>query len=166
MLQRAIDRKLYHPPHDRPVLLWGDDFQTFTIDRDSAFQAGCRSKGLCVVRACQNLPIAILAYGHDGKTKVEGLLGNHSTNIWHRNDCVVTNTWAADVISKETVYCLSLSNSGSNGGLNTSMTHAEEYACPPQEYQSLKNGGPANKFTVARFCIKQAELGRRIKTVG
>jgi type IV secretory pathway TraG/TraD family ATPase VirD4 len=148
MLQRAIDRRTYDPPRDRPVFMFQDEFQNFTVDSDTPFQARCRSQGLCVVRLCQNLPVAILAYGHDGKTKVEGLFANHSTKVFHRNDCTITNKFAADTIAKDIVYKTSLGSSNGQS-VNTNMSQAEEYSCPPQIFQTLKSGGPENKFVVS-----------------
>jgi TraM recognition site of TraD and TraG len=147
MLQRAIDRRSYNPPHDRPVFMFQDEFQNFTIDSDTAFQARCRSQGLSVIRIAQNLLVAILAYGQDGKTKVEGLFGNHSTKIFHRNDCKTTNMFGSDCISKEIIYRTSV-GSNNTGVLNTNLTQTEEYSCPPQTFQTLKSGGPKNKHLV------------------
>jgi hypothetical protein len=93
------------------------------------------------------------AYGRDGKAKVDTLLGNHVTKIFHRNGDPVTNEWASKVVAKETTYRHSISSSGSIHqaiGLNsqTSVSEVEEDSCPPKEFIGLKNGGQKNNFIV------------------
>jgi type IV secretory system conjugative DNA transfer VirD4/TraG family protein len=148
MLQRAIDRRTYNPPNDRPVFMFQDEFQNFTIDSDTAFQARCRSQGLSVIRLAQNLPVAILAYGQDGRIRVEGLYANLSTKIFHRNDDKMTNSFAADCIGKEFISRTSVGSSNS-GSQHTNLTQVEEYSCPPQIFQTLRSGGPANNHIVS-----------------
>lgn len=56
LFQRAVDRRHFSPPDDRPVFLWEDEAHYFTIDHDAQFQTTARSKGISVVRLTQNLP--------------------------------------------------------------------------------------------------------------
>jgi hypothetical protein len=42
------------------------------------------------------------AYGAQGSTRSDTLLGNHATKIFHRNADPTTNEWASKVITKET----------------------------------------------------------------
>jgi hypothetical protein len=39
------------------------------------------------------LPNFLDAYGRDGKHKIDTLLGNHATKIFHRNGDPTTNEW-------------------------------------------------------------------------
>jgi hypothetical protein len=91
LFQRAVDRRDYQAPKSRPVFLWVDEAQKFTIEQDAEFQTTARSKGISVVRLTQNVPNFLDAYGRDGKAKVDTLLGNHVTKIFHRNSDPVTN---------------------------------------------------------------------------
>jgi len=69
-----------------PVFLWVDEAHYFCVVQDAAFQTTARSKGISTVRLTQNLPNFLDAYGPDGKHKVDTLLGNHTTKIFHRNN--------------------------------------------------------------------------------
>src|ERR1700758_1069432 len=163
LFQRAVDRRNYVAPDSRPVFLWEDEAHYFTIDQDALFQTTARSKGISVVRLTQNLPNFLDAYGRDGKHKVDTLLGNHATKIFHRNGDPTTNEWASKVIAKETAYKHSLSNSGSlqsSSGFssNTSVTEVEEDSCPPKEFIGLKNGGKKNDYTVEGILFQSGRL--------
>jgi hypothetical protein len=166
LFQRAVDRREYEAPHTRPVFLWEDEAHWFTIEQDALFQTTARSKGISVVRLTQNLPNFLDAYGRDGKHKVDTLLGNHATKIFHRNGDPTTNEWASKVIAKETSYRHSLSSSGSvssSQGFNSSasVTELEEDSCPPKEFIGLKNGGAKNKFIVEGILFQSGRLWKK-----
>jgi hypothetical protein len=138
----------------------------FTIEQDALFQTTARSKGVSVVRLTQNLPNFLDAYGRDGKHKVDTLLGNHATKIFHRNGDPTTNEWASKVIAKETAYKHSLSNSGSlqsSSGFssNASVSEVEEDSCPPKEFIGLKNGGKKNDYVVEGILFQSGRLWNR-----
>jgi type IV secretory pathway TraG/TraD family ATPase VirD4 len=166
LFQRAVDRRDYTPPKTRPVFLWIDEAHWFSIDQDAIFQTTARSKGISVVRLTQNLPNFLDAYGRDGKHKVDTLLGNHATKIFHRNGDPTTNEWAAKVIAKEINYKHSLSNSGSinsNQGFNASASVSEAYedSCQPHEFIGLKNGGQKNGSIVEGILFQSGRLWQR-----
>jgi hypothetical protein len=163
LFQRTVDRREYYAPDSRPVFLWEDEAHWFTIDQDALFQTTARSKGISVVRLTQNLPNFLDAYGRDGRHKVDTLLGNHATKIFHRNGDPTTNEWAAKVIAKETGYKHSLSASGSiqsSSGFNSQMSvsEVEEDSCPPKEFIGLKNGGKKNGFVVEGILFQSGRL--------
>ena len=166
LFQRAVDRRTYTPPETRPVFLWEDEAHYFTIEQDALFQTTARSKGISVVRLTQNIPNFLDAYGRDGKHKVDTLLGNHATKIFHRNGDPTTNEWASKVIAKETTYKHSISTSGSVHtaiGLNsqTSVSEVEEDSCPPKEFIGLKNGGKKNNYVVEGILFQSGRLWLR-----
>jgi hypothetical protein len=159
----ATSMEAYRPPHERPVFLWEDEAYYFTIEQDALFQTTARSKGISVVRLTQNLPNFLDAYGRDGKLKVDTLLGNHATKIFHRNGGPTTNEWAAKVIAKETAYKQSMSSSGSvqsTSGFNSqfSVSEVEEESCSPKEFIGLKNGGRRNNFIVEGIVFQSGRL--------
>src|SRR5271166_3881881 len=163
LFQRAVDRRSYAAPEGRPVFLWEDEAHYFTIEQDALFQTTARSKGISVVRLTQNLPNFLDAYGRDGKHKVDSLLGNHATKIFHRNGDPTTNEWSSKVIAKETAYKQSMSSSGSvqsSSGFNSqfSVSEVEEESCPPKEYIGLKNGGQKNGFIVEGILFQSGRL--------
>jgi len=166
LFQRAVDRRDYEPGVTRPVFLWEDEAHYFTIEQDALFQTTARSKGISVVRLTQNLPNFLDAYGRDGKHKVDTLLGNHATKIFHRNGDPTTNEWASKVIAKETSYKHSLSSSGSlqsSSGFSagTNVSEVEEDSCPPKEFIGLKNGGKKNGCRVEGILFQSGRLWRR-----
>ena len=166
LFQRAVDRRAYTPPEIRPVFLWEDEAHYFTIEQDALFQTTARSKGISVVRLTQNIPNFLDAYGRDGKHKVDTLLGNHATKIFHRNGDPTTNEWASKVIAKETTYKHSISTSGSIHtaiGLNSQMSvsEVEEDSCPPKEFIGLKNGGRKNNYVVEGILFQSGRLWLR-----
>jgi hypothetical protein len=163
LFQRAVDRRAYAPPRTRPVFLWEDEAHYFTIEQDALFQTTARSKGISVVRLTQNIPNFLDAYGRDGKHKVDTLLGNHATKIFHRNGDPTTNEWASKVIAKETGYKHSISTSSSlhsaigfNGQI--SINEVEEDSCPPKEFIGLKNGGKRNNYIVEGILFQSGRL--------
>lgn len=166
LFQRAVDRRSYRAPQDRPVFLWIDEAHWFSVEQDALFQTTARSKGISVVRLTQNLPNFLDAYGRDGKHKVDTLLGNHATKIFHRNGCPTTNEWASKVIAKETTYKQSLSSSAaiqSTSGFssNFSLSETEEDSCPPKEFIGLKNGGTKNRNIVEGILFQSGRLWLR-----
>jgi TraM recognition site of TraD and TraG len=166
LFQRAVDRRTYTPPQTRPVFLWEDEAHYFTIEQDALFQTTARSKGISVVRLTQNIPNFLDAYGRDGKHKVDTLLGNHATKIFHRNGDPTTNEWASKVIAKETGYKPSISTSGSihaaiGANSQISITEVEEDSCPPKEFIGLKNGGKKNNYIVEGILFQSGRLWLR-----
>jgi TraM recognition site of TraD and TraG len=166
LFQRAVDRRIYRAPESRPVFLWEDEAHYFTVDQDALFQTTARSKGISVVRLTQNLPNFLDAYGRDGKHKVDTLLGNHATKIFHRNGDPTTNEWAAKVIAKEIAYKHSLSSSGSiqsSQGFNasTSVSEVFEDSCQPFEFIGLKNGGIKNDCMVEGILFQSGRLWKK-----
>lgn len=162
LLQRRVDRRSYQPPHDRPVFSWNDEAHYFTTEQDAVFQTTSRSKGISVVRLTQNVPNFLDAYGPQGKHKVDTLLGNHATKIFHRNGDPTTNEWASRVIAKETNYRFSVSsNTNTPGQHHTSVSEHEEDSCPPRNFIGLRNGGHKNKLIVEGILFQSGRLWKK-----
>ena len=166
LFQRAVDRRDYQPPVSRPVFLWVDEAQKFTIEQDAEFQTTARSKGISVVRLSQNVPNFLASFGRDGKALVDTLLGNHVTKIFHRQGDPATNRWASDVIAKETQYRMSVSTTGTVHqpiDLNPqwSVQEVNEDSCPPEEFINLKNGGKRNGLIVEAILFQSGRLWKK-----
>jgi hypothetical protein len=110
------------------------------------------------VRLTQTLPNFLDAYGSDGKHKVDTLLGNHATKIFHRNGDPTTNEWASKIIAKETTYRHSISANGSSGNSQTCVTEVEEDSCPPKEFIRLKNSGRKHNCIVEGVLFQSRRL--------
>jgi hypothetical protein len=142
LFQRAIDRRTYSAPYDRPVFIWEDEAHYYTTEKDALFQTTSRKKGVSIVRLTQNLPNFLDAYGRDGKHKVNSLLGNHVLKIFHRNSDPETNAWASEVIAKQ--FLVRHTISVSDGKSSASANQAYEHSCPPHIFNGLLNGGEKN----------------------
>jgi type IV secretory pathway TraG/TraD family ATPase VirD4 len=161
LFQRACDRREYFAPEVRPVFLWEDEAQYFTIPEDARGQTTARGQGLLAVRMTQNLPNFLDAFGPAGKNKVDTLLGNHAgLKVFHRNGDPETNQWASRVIAKETLYRASVSSGYSSGlaGYNVTVNEVEEDSCPPKTFIGLKNGGPLNRWIVEGVAFQSGRL--------
>ena len=99
--QQAVERRTYQEGSSIPVFLWVDEAHNFLTPYDQIFQTTARSAGACTVFITQNISNYYAAIGgKNPKSKVDSLLGNLSTKIFHANNDAVTNLWAADTIGK------------------------------------------------------------------
>jgi type IV secretory pathway TraG/TraD family ATPase VirD4 len=167
LFQRAVNRRSYEEPYTRPVFLWEDEAHYFTIDQDAQFQRTARSKRISTVRLSQNLPNFLDSYGPNGKHKVDTLLGNHATKIFHRNGDPTTNEWAAKIIAKETLYKHSISTSGSIHapiGVNsqTSVSEVEEDSCPQKSLSVSRMAVKRTALLLREFCSSLVGSGIEI----
>lgn len=143
--QQAVERrdlKLY----PKPVFLWVDEAQYFLCEEDMMFQTTARSSKACTVFISQSISNYYATMGGDSsKSRVDALLGNLSTKIFHANQDHVTNRWAAETIGK-VFKTKTTVNAGSQP--STSFADALEYQIEPQEFTTLIGGGKANDFKV------------------
>jgi type IV secretory pathway TraG/TraD family ATPase VirD4 len=156
LVQRAIDRRSYAAPYDRPVFIWEDEAHYFTIDQDANFQTTSRKKGVSVVRLTQNIPNFLDAYGPQGKHKVNTLLGGHVTKIAHRNSDPETNEWMSRVIAKALTAKHSLSVT--DGKASASVSESWEDSCPPATFKGLLNGGEENGKIVEGIVFQSGRI--------
>jgi hypothetical protein len=160
LFQRAMNRRSYVEPENRPMFLWEDESQYFCLPNDSRFQTTSRHKGISVVRLTQNIPNFRHSYG--SQDAVDSLLGGHVTKVFHRNDCPVTNEWASKIIAKDKSYKHSLSESSSVQA-NASVSQSEEYSCSTMEFLGLKNGGASNNHVVESVLFQSGRLWQKDK---
>lgn len=147
MWQQATERRRV-TASTRPVFLWVDEAQNFATDYDMQFQATARSSRACTVFLTQNLPNYYAEMGnHD---RVDSLVGNLQTKIWHANSDPATNNFAAEVIGKswQTRQGKSQSLGGQTLNLGKSVSESFDYDCPPQLFTRLPKGGPENQYQV------------------
>ena len=165
---RATMRRAYKAPADRPLFLFADESQAYSIEQDVDYHATCRKKGVCCVRLTQNIPGFVKSYGGGAAAQitVDAILGNLVTKLFLKNSDPTTNAWASKLIAKEMTYKHSLSNSGSlqsNSGFNSSssVSEVEEASCGEKEFLSLKNGGAQNKHIVEAVLFESGRLWAR-----
>lgn len=136
--QRATERR--KPDLDRgkgvPVFLWTDEAQLFLNSYDAEFQGTARSAQAITVNLTQNVDAYKLAMGgRNPDHAVYNLMGNLKTKIFHANDCINTNRYAAEIIGQGVVRRRSESlgksegrskgfNQGRNEGRSVSGGHS------------------------------------------
>lgn len=129
-----------------PVFLWVDESQYFMNEYDMMFQTTARSSKACTVFLSQNISnyYAVMG-GKTAEARVNSLLGNLSTKIFHANNDHVTNEWAANTIGKafKNVTSVNIGNQQSSG-----LAQQLHWQVEPREFTVLRNGGDENKFLV------------------
>lgn len=101
--QRAVLARNDLAPQQRarPVFLWMDEAQYFINGYDGEFLSTARDALACPVFLSQSLPTYYARMGgDDARHKVDHLLGNFATKVWHSNACPHTDQWSADTVGK------------------------------------------------------------------
>ena len=153
MIERRED---ISDPEARPVFLWGDECQYFTLDYDQIFQTTARSSRTLTVYATQNLDNLYNGYG---KEQASSLLGNLGTKIFCQNGDYNTNKWAADSIGQEVLRRKSQNfgdskSGGMKGDYNKSDNFSEgwseqkDYKVDIIQFSTLQTGGPRGQCQV------------------
>ncbi|HEV2331361.1 MAG TPA: TraM recognition domain-containing protein [Verrucomicrobiae bacterium] len=146
MTQKALERR---PSYDeRPVFIWADEAHYFASDYDQIFQTTARSSRACTVYLTQNYSNYLSALGGEAaRPKVDSLLGNLQTKIFHQNGDTVTNQWAAELIGRKLQYRFNSSSSETYGIGQASSTTTEgeqqviDLEVQPREFTLLWKGG-------------------------
>ncbi len=153
MIERRED---ISDPEARPVFLWGDECQYFTLDYDQIFQTTARSSRTLTVYATQNLDNLYNGYGRE---QASSLLGNLGTKIFCQNGDYNTNKWAADSIGQEVLRRKSQNfgdskSGGMKGDYNKSDNFSEgwseqkDYKVDIIQFTTLQTGGPRGQCQV------------------
>lgn len=129
-----------------PVFVWVDEAQLFISDYDQVFQTTARSSCACTVFLSQNISNYYATIGgKDPRPRVDSLLGNLGTKIFHANNDAVTNEWAARTIGKAFLNISGLSVGNNN---SASLTQQLLHLVEPREFTILSSGGPKSNFEV------------------
>lgn len=139
--QQAVERRDTER-FPKPLFLWIDEAQYFVNEYDMLFQTTARSSLACSVLISQNISNYYATIGGEmAKERVNSLLGNLATKIFHSNNDYVTNQWAADTIGKTFQKKTSISVGDLS---NTSINRGLEYQVEPQQFTLLQGGGELN----------------------
>jgi type IV secretory pathway TraG/TraD family ATPase VirD4 len=171
LFQTALERHSRSgDPRKRPVWLWEDEGQYFFSEHDHHFQATARSARVCHVVLSQNVHNFYMQFGQHGAEAANSVFGNLNTKIFHANSDPATNEWAARHFGQELRTRVSIShqpppprpepkdaveafsmalNSPQTAGVTT--TEQWEYAVRPEEFNTLRTGGPENDFQVDAY---------------
>lgn len=134
-----------------PVFLWIDESQYLVDPTDGAFQTTARSSLCCSVFLTQTISNLYAEFGD--RAKVEALMSNLHTKIFHQNDDYETNVWASKTIQKLPVTVKSKSSEGtafsaSSGRHTVTESFQWEEDVPGRAFLNLKSGGRACNFLV------------------
>ncbi len=150
-----------------PVFLWVDEAQNFVTEYDMQFQATARSSKACTVYLTQNLPnyYAVMG-GSQSKYRVDSLIGNLQTKIWHANSDPMTNEHAAETIGRS--WQIRQSSGESFGGdyfnVSSGKNESFDYDVPPQVFTKLRKGGRLNDYRVDAVVFQNGRLWKNKKT--
>lgn len=159
MTQKALERRT--DANGRPVFIWADEAHYFSTAYDQIFQTTARAARACTVYLTQNYSNYLSALGGESaRPKVDSLLGNLQTKIFHQNSDTVTNNWAAEAIGRKLQY--RLSSSTTHGHQVSSQTESEQQVIDldlqPREFTTLWKGGPQTHRLVQAILFQS---GRR-----
>lgn len=144
--QQAVERRKV-AKDTLPVFLWVDESQYFINEYDTIFQTTARSSRACTVFLTQNISNYYAQMGGNGAhSKVDSLLGNLSTKIFHCNNDAVTNEWASKVIGQNLIAVESGSSQRSMlniGGITKGESFSMQllHQVLPVEFTTLWTGG-------------------------
>lgn len=145
MWQQAVERRPVKKK-SLPVFMWVDEAQYFLNEDDMMFQTTARSSRACTVMLSQNISNYYATIGgRHPKERVDSLLGNLATKIFHANNDYVTNEWAANTIGKKYLRQRTVSMGEMQ---NISFSEALNYQVEPQAFTILRSGGRNNNFQV------------------
>lgn len=174
LVQQAVERRSdLGTNHARPIFIWADECQNFTVSYDQTFQTTARSARCATVCITQNLPNlqAEFGAGPSGQARVNSFLGNLVNKFFCQQDEELTNRWAADTIGKvrQLLNNYSHSHSTADVGFNRPSASAGagetiDYDCTPREFQMLANGGARNGYTVETIVFGGGRIWSNGKT--
>ena len=143
--QQATERRDV-TKYPTPVFLWVDESQLFLSGYDQIFQTTARSSRACTVFISQNISNYYVAVGgNNSRAKVDSLLGNLGTKIFHANNDAVTNEWAARTIGKAFINVSGISVGKEQ---SSSLNQHLHYQVEPREFTILPSGGIENDLKV------------------
>jgi hypothetical protein len=136
-----------------PVFLWVDEAQYFAGEYDMLYQTTARSSKACTVFLSQNISnYYAMIGGTHANARVDSLLGNLSTKIFHGNNDSVTNDWASRVIGQDLIAVESGGRQYSDFNLipskNDGYSMHTMHQVLPLEFTLLKTGGVENNYEV------------------
>ncbi len=163
VFQRAWERRNLSD-NERPLCLWSDEAHFFLTPFDTIFQTTARGSRIAVVYLSQNLPGFYANMGGDSRKseyKVKNFMGTLTTKIFHANNCVDTNQWAAELIGSSYSEDVSRNvNMGNEFSVSKGTAYSLEQMVRPELFSRLKTGGPLNKNTVEAFIHCQGKTFR------
>jgi TraM recognition site of TraD and TraG len=163
LFQQAIERRDVNK-YPIPIFLWADEAQYFINPYDQIFLTTARGSRAVTVFLSQNISnfLAVMSSGHDTKAKVDSLLGNLSTKIFHANADAETNEYASRLIGQAMTTLGTKGTSSAFLSLNFQVSESTtSHFLPqiqPREFTVLKSGGRHNEFEVESIVFVSGKL--------
>ena len=155
--QQAVERRPVSE-NTLPVFLWVDESQYFINEYDTIFQTTARSSRACTVLLTQNISNYYAQMG--GKSavpKVDSLLGNLATKIFHSNNDAITNEYASRLIGEDVRALESGGRSDTFLSIKSTSNHGYSMQLLPQvfarEFTVLRSGGEEHDFKVESIIL-------------
>jgi len=162
--QQAIERRQVLD-NTLPTFLWIDEAQLFLTGKDQEFLTTARSSRAATVFLSQNMPNYIAALGEGSRSKIDSLLGNFQTKIFHQNSDTVTNQWASELIGKTLQSRSSFGSSNSDNeegggshGNSFNISENIDFEIHPIEFTILRKGGTANNLQVDAIIFQGGKI--------
>jgi TraM recognition site of TraD and TraG len=139
----------------RPVVLWADEYQTFTSAFDPEWAAVARSASACACFAVQNRESLIRVLGN--AATVDSLLGNLQCVFACQNSSSSSNEYMSKLIGEQWRPVISISAGRSNPQaleadptLTSGVMSSEQrrFFVEPARFTTLKRGGPKHGHQV------------------
>lgn len=153
MFQQCIERRDVRK-YPNPVFLWADEAQFFINPYDQIFLTTARSSRTSTVFLSQNISnyFAVMGSGGDARARVDSLMGNLSTKIFHANSDAETNEYASRLIGHEIAKLANVGIQQPHMSIATVQTESlsNQYLpqIQPREFTVLKSGGEFNDYEV------------------
>jgi hypothetical protein len=171
LFQQSIERRNIKD-HPNPVFLWCDEAQYFVNPYDQIFLTTARSSRTATVFLSQNISnyFAVMGSGSDAKARVDSLMGNLCTKIFHANSDAVTNEYSSKLIGSDIIPMESGGTQYTSFSLKDSKNLGYSMQLVPQvlakEFTLLRSGGQSNEFKVDAIVMvsgKKWSDGRNFK---
>lgn len=152
IFQQAVERRR-DGEYPMPVFLWADEAHYFVTPYDQIFLTTARSSRAATVFLSQNIPNYLAAIGtQDAKSRVDSLMGNLNTKIFHANSDTMTNKYSSEMIGQAVSFMSSRGSSSTLFSMNFSSSRdlRSDYRpqVQPREFTTLRSGGDGNNLEV------------------
>jgi type IV secretory pathway TraG/TraD family ATPase VirD4 len=97
--------------------------------------------------------------GHNGEYRVKSFLGNFGSKVFLANSCVETNRYASDLFGEADFTDSSISVSVASDSFSHSQSVSVKLLklVRPEEFVSLKTGGPLNNHKCEGYWHRQGD---------
>lgn len=165
--QKSVERSSDRGHDDTiPAVLWCDEAQYFIDPEvDMRFLSTSRAARAPTIYMSQSKSAFDGEAGEKAKAKIDAVLANLGTKIFHSQSDHPTREWAANLFGKEVQLRMNTSE-GTNsmgsmpawvpGGENENIGFSEQidFAIQPAEFSTLRTGGPTNDCRVEAIVYK------------